>query len=1285
MLTKNFCAPLPVRRFALAGVMTVGLVGFGLPAMAQSTNDSATIESDDEELIVLSPFLVETSEDNNTYRADSTLAGSRVRTDLRDVASPISVITSQFLQDTASTSNQELLNYTTSTEVGGLFGNYGGFGNAQGVSDRDALMQPSNNTRVRGLEQADNTRNFFLSDIPWDSYNIDRVEIQRGPNSILFGVGSPSGIINSNTINARFNGNSGKVETQVSSFASIRAVADYNAEIIDDVLAVRVAGLMNDQKFRQKPAFNEDERLFATLSFEKQVLPDWAGPLSVRASYETASIKANRPRILPPEDAITLWFEDYAGDGVNDMIGFGQRVYDMFLWSQTGGGDPGRGSIASATGVLNPLPYQPGVAVVDGGALNNGGIGFFFRNGDPQPYFVSRQSPRSHPGALAADGSVDNAIDIPYGSPLRVGGLNSYALAIDKIDEVEGRASRFPLATRGYYKDQSLTDPTIFNFYDQLIDGDNKREFQDWDAINFSLAQTLWDNRFGVEFVYDKQEYSQWRGGSAWSRPYISIDINKNLQNQLTQYVHNADDLLDTSSYQAIGFTPTASQPYVNPNAGAAFTAGSFSNNNRTDRQRESKRVTGFAEFRAADVFGDESLLGRIIGRHVFTGLWTEEQRDEQQTTWAPSAVEYNWAYSQSVSGENTALGESPRGITPVIYLSGPLFGRSSASGLNLPPIETYYNPNGTYNVDYFQTTWKPSRNPADPTYVDPGAAWTNLLGGQGVQADNPFNYVGRTTAAVDILNADNGDMAQLVTNYGVTEQTIDSKGIVWQGHLLDGLLVPTLGWREDTLATYTATGAKDQTTGISQTRVTSTNKVLENTGRTQSWGIVAHLPHKWFDNAPIISGISAFYNYGENNKVEARYNYDGEPLANPSAESVDYGVVVSAFDDKLTLKVGHFKTEVKNGNLPGGSSILGSNQYYLYNLEAWGTANALMYVFGQEGLDPNQAWHWNWALVDDNAWGNENGTYAPSTDLVKNHPSTVAQRAAVDAWFAGIDEQFFANYDINADVAALKSAYATYKSSGNIQPLIAAAQASGFAVGTYTTGFSSQNNGQINGISPNGTIDNTSEGYEIELNWQPTSNWNLQLNAAKTTAYRENLGQPMLDFIDAQWAKLQGPAGDIRLWWGGDNTLRRYYEDNIISAVEFQRESIGFQVPELRPWRFSLISNYGFDEGRFNGVNVGGAFRWQDEQILGYGLKSDNSGLSVENPIYGEAESHLDLWVGYERDLTEKLRWRVQLNLRNVGEKEGLTPISANPDGAIAAQRITEGMSWALTNTFSF
>jgi outer membrane receptor protein involved in Fe transport len=32
--------------------------------------------------------------------------------------------------------------------------------------------------------------------IPFDSYNTQSVEITRGPNSLLFGLGTPAGIVN---------------------------------------------------------------------------------------------------------------------------------------------------------------------------------------------------------------------------------------------------------------------------------------------------------------------------------------------------------------------------------------------------------------------------------------------------------------------------------------------------------------------------------------------------------------------------------------------------------------------------------------------------------------------------------------------------------------------------------------------------------------------------------------------------------------------------------------------------------------------------------------------------------------------------------------------------------------------------------------------------------------------------------------------------------------------------------------------------------------------------------
>ena len=72
--------------------------------------ERAEVES--EAPTVLSPFVVNASEDQGHYRANSTLAGTRVRTDLKDVASSISVVTEQFLEDTRAANGKNLLAYS---------------------------------------------------------------------------------------------------------------------------------------------------------------------------------------------------------------------------------------------------------------------------------------------------------------------------------------------------------------------------------------------------------------------------------------------------------------------------------------------------------------------------------------------------------------------------------------------------------------------------------------------------------------------------------------------------------------------------------------------------------------------------------------------------------------------------------------------------------------------------------------------------------------------------------------------------------------------------------------------------------------------------------------------------------------------------------------------------------------------------------------------------------------------------------------------------------------------
>ena len=256
---RTFCATLVVV------VATRSLAQTSSPTSGSRPNStassSATPSEPDDRTIVLDPFTVSTEYEG--YQAVDTLGGARVRTKLADTPSSLSVVTTKFMQDLGITNAQDLLIYTTNTEVAGLNGNFSGvstrgFG-VVGAAEGGRLLNPAGVNRARGLTAMDGTRNYFISEIPWDGFNISRVDISRGPNSFLFGVGSPSGISNVSTNEAIFK-NQGSVEGHAGSFGTTRESLDYNRVLLPRELAVRIDLVNDETEFKQKPAFNHSRR-----------------------------------------------------------------------------------------------------------------------------------------------------------------------------------------------------------------------------------------------------------------------------------------------------------------------------------------------------------------------------------------------------------------------------------------------------------------------------------------------------------------------------------------------------------------------------------------------------------------------------------------------------------------------------------------------------------------------------------------------------------------------------------------------------------------------------------------------------------------------------------------------------------------------------------------------------------------------------------------------------------------------------------------------------------------
>lgn len=1132
-------------------------------------------------------------------------------------------------------------------------GNFASVGNTFVEGAREGgFSNPNTNTRVRGIDSADNTRDYFLTEIPWDSFNIGRVDIQRGPNSILFGVGSPAGIINASVNTAGFK-NAYEVQARVGSYGSLRMSADFNQVVIPQQLAIRVALLDDDTKYRQDPAFNDDRRLFGAIRFEPEVLRRGSARTAFRANYELGKVDANRPRILPPIDQITPFFN-----------GLNKTTYDIYY--------------AYATGIVSGTTTPKYFGEQENYWLGGNYLGMQF-NAEPRinydamqsgtPAILATQKSPAGNGAvtrfgIGPNGSQDQTID---GLPFRLGeGIvtyNQYTLNANRANP-----ALFPGAGSGFYKSFTLSDPKIFDFYNHLLDGPNKWEAQNWDAANLVLEQTFLGNRLGFELVYDNQQYEE-KGASNGIGTAISVDISANSKDTLPW------------AYGSVAKYNGSGPAGTNPHAGRAYVGSSGGSGGSRDTERENFRVTAFGEIRAAD-FMEKSWLQKLIGRHLLTGLHTDETYDQFTLDWVRYAMEGEWdnliGNGPGPNGTGMSSIRSGSRLIPIsVYISDPLFGDSLEAGLDLKPIKHRVMPAGNVNVRYFDSHWKWPTNPADPAYVDPAAAWTNPTvlpaPGASTQSENPANYVGWTNRTFRILNAEQGDIASLYTNAARLQQKNTAQGLTWQGFLWDDMIVGTYGWRRDKQTQRSGVGELSPVTGAVNPDVELEPEAETVRGTSRSWGVVVHQPKAFRGALPWDTRFSLTYSNGENTRVQNRYSFDGGKLPNARGSTKDYGFMVDTLNGRVHLKMVWYETTVKDANISSvlsSESSLGGTAAGVWQFTKWALGAGMQGLAGMAG-DPaanNFAYLWNWALA---AEPTNTALADVNSDAFKNHPQTIKQKAAIQSFLENMPEQsFWDAYAIPVNVAAAKA--------GDWNNAIGGWKVS---QGNWEIG----GNQTINGVPPTGTVDNVSKGVEIELVGKITPNWNVAVNASKQTASQLKLGDAFVEFVEAQAAFYASPAGDLRLWWGGDDRVGDVWDRSVGAAYRFQKETNGKLVPEMSPWRLNVVTNYVFDSGLLKGANLGGAYRWQDGHILGYALKSDFSNLDVNKPYWGDSEDAIDLWVGYERKLTDRIRWRIQLNLRNVGQSVTLVPISVQPDGTPALQRIREGQTWAVTNTFSF
>lgn len=245
---------------------------------------------------MLSPFTVSNDKDRG-YAATATLSGTRLNTSLRDTAAAVSVITPELLQDLAVNDVNSLATFMVNTERDPNVPNAAFNGESNNASS----------VRVRGLVTTASQANFFA--IPWviDAYNIERITQTRGPNSLLFGVGSPAGSLNATTKKAslRQQNVATRVGISTDSYDSRRSEIDVHAPLIPNRLALRIIGLDEQRLGFLDYERRDNRRLFATATLKVADYSSYHADLRVFGEWAVAN--RDLADVATPNDNLTAW------------------------------------------------------------------------------------------------------------------------------------------------------------------------------------------------------------------------------------------------------------------------------------------------------------------------------------------------------------------------------------------------------------------------------------------------------------------------------------------------------------------------------------------------------------------------------------------------------------------------------------------------------------------------------------------------------------------------------------------------------------------------------------------------------------------------------------------------------------------------------------------------------------------------------------------------------------------------------------------------------------------
>ncbi len=231
-ITPLLNAPHSLMKWQLGALLPLGLA---LSTVAMAADPVSNTRAAEDKQLTLPTVKVKATREKKPnmtkgYLAKSNSTAVKTDTALIDLPQSITVITQELIKDQNMQSIADTIRYVP------------GVGIAQGEGNRDNPIFRGNSSNsdmyVDGIR--DDVQYFR------DLYNIERVDVLKGPNAMIFGRGGSGGLINRATKQANWS-NAREMNFQIGSFDKYRLTGDFDQAVNDNV-AVRLTSLWENSR-----------------------------------------------------------------------------------------------------------------------------------------------------------------------------------------------------------------------------------------------------------------------------------------------------------------------------------------------------------------------------------------------------------------------------------------------------------------------------------------------------------------------------------------------------------------------------------------------------------------------------------------------------------------------------------------------------------------------------------------------------------------------------------------------------------------------------------------------------------------------------------------------------------------------------------------------------------------------------------------------------------------------------------------------------------------------------